>query len=308
VLLGPSGCGKSTVLKIISGLETQDGGHVVLDGRTIDKLNPEKRSTAMVFQKSLLFRNMTVAENIGFAPRLNRTMGRAELKRKTEEILELLHLEGLGKKRATELSGGQEQRVSLGRALMTKPKLLLLDEPLSALDANLKWALLSHIRELNQKLGATMIYVTHDQKEASAIATRIAFLNGGKILRCVEPYEFYSHPTSKLEADFFGWENYILAKKDRTHICCPLDDFVLEGLNVEDGQVLLCVRPEAAENIAGGRLRGTVAAVLPQGMETVYEVVCKEVRLKLVISARYTFNIGEEMAFDLNPEMMWCVK
>lgn len=307
VILGASGCGKTTALKIVSGLERQDRGHVILDGRTIDKLNPEQRSTAMVFQKSLLFRNMTVEENINFSPRLNRTMSKAELKRKTGEMLELLHLEGFGKKRATELSGGQEQRVSLGRALMTEPKLLLLDEPLSALDVNLKWALLSHIRELNQRFGATMLYVTHDQKEAAAVATRIAFLHNGKMTRCAQPYEFYAHPVSKAEADFFGWENYLPAAKEGSRVRCALGDFLIDGTDIRDGQVLLCVRPEAAENIGGGSLRGVVSSMLPQGIETVYEVLCQGARLKLVMNARYAFSAGEEMTFDLNPQMMWCV-
>jgi ABC-type sugar transport system ATPase subunit len=308
VLLGASGCGKSTALKIISGLERQDSGHVILDGKTIDDLSTEKRSTAMVFQKSLLFRNMTVAENIGFAPRLNRTMSKPELKKKTEEMLELLHLEGMEKKRATELSGGQEQRVSLGRALMAEPKLLLLDEPLNALDVNLKWSLLSHIRELNQRLGATMIYVTHDQKEAAAIATRIAFLHGGKITRCAEPYEFYSHPSSREEADFFGWENYVPAEKSGVHASCSIGDFHIEGLDLRDGPLTLCIRPEAARGIGGGSLRGSVVSAMPQGMDTMYEIMCGEARLTLAFSARYSFSVGEEISFDLDPQMMWCVK
>ena len=308
VLLGESGCGKTTVLKVISGLERQDGGHIVLDGRTIDMLNPEKRSTAMVFQKSLLFRNMTVAENINFAPRLNRTIDTAELRQKTEEMLLLMHLEGLGKKRVTLLSGGQEQRVTLGRALMTAPKLLLLDEPLSSLDLNLKWELLSHIKELNRQLGTTMLYVTHDQKEASAIASRIAFLSGGVITRCAKPYEFYTQPASKTEADFFGWGNYIPAEKEGARVHCAVGSFIIENASLEDGRVTLCVRPEAALNIGGGSLRGFVSSVMPQGLETVYDVICKGTKLKLVLNARHVFGVGEEMTFDLNSQMMWCVK
>jgi ABC-type sugar transport system ATPase subunit len=223
-------------------------------------------------------------------------------------MLELLHLEGLGAKRVTELSGGQEQRVSLGRALMTEPKLLLLDEPLSALDVNLKWALLSHIRELNRRLKATMLYVTHDQKEAAAVATRVAFLHKGKITRCAKPYEFYSRPGSKTEADFFGWENCIPAEKKGARVRCAAGDFVINGVNVEDGRVWLCVRPEAAENIGGGVRRGIVTSVMPQGIETVYEVLCEGVGLRLTMNARHAFGVGEEMMFDLNPQMMWCVK
>jgi ABC-type sugar transport system ATPase subunit len=308
VILGASGCGKTTLLKIVSGLERQDEGHVVLDGRTIDALAPERRSAAMVFQKSLLFRNMTVAENINFAPRLNRTVGKSELKRKTEAMLELLHLDGLGAKRVTELSGGQEQRVSLGRALMTEPKLLLLDEPLSALDVGLKWALLAHIKELNRKLGTTMLYVTHDQKEAAAAANRIAFLHQGKITRCAEPHVFYSRPASKAEADFFGWDNCIPAEKKGTRIRCAMGDFALKGVGLEDGGMSLCIRPEAAENIGAGAFRGRIASVLPQGIDTVYEVVCRGIRLKLILRAQYLFSVGEEISFDINNAMIWGVK
>jgi ABC-type sugar transport system ATPase subunit len=306
VILGASGCGKTTALKIVSGLERQDRGQVVLDGRVLDGLRTEKRSTAMVFQKSLLFRNMTVAENINFAPRLARAMSKAELKRKTDEMLELLQLGGLGEKRATELSGGQEQRVSLGRALMANPKLLLLDEPLSALDVNLKQALLLHIKELNGRFGATMLYVTHDQKEAAAVASRIAFLHGGKITRCAKPYAFYSRPASKAEADFFGWENRIPAEKRGARIRCAIGDFVTECGDVADGKVLFCVRPEAAERVGLGSLRGLVSSVMPQGAETAYEVICNGTRLKLTLRARHAFGVGEEMAFDLDPRMMWC--
>jgi ABC-type sugar transport system ATPase subunit len=307
VILGASGCGKTTALKIVSGLERQDAGHVILDGRTMDLLNPEKRSTAMVFQKSLLFRHMTVAENINFAPRLNRAMSKTELRQKTEEMLALLRLEGMGGKRVTELSGGQEQRVSLGRALMTEPKLLLLDEPLSALDVNLKWALLSHIKELNSKLGATMLYVTHDQKEAAAAAARIAFLHNGAITRCAKPYEFYSRPASQAEADFFGWENRVPAQKEGTRARCVLGSFVIDGASGRDGEVWLYIRPEAAENIGGGGLSGIVSSVMPQGIETVYEILCGGTRLKLAVSARYAFGAGETVTFDLNPRMMWPV-
>ncbi|MDR1329912.1 MAG: ABC transporter ATP-binding protein [Oscillospiraceae bacterium] len=328
VILGASGCGKTTALKIVSGLERQDSGRVVLDGGVLDGLPPEKRSTAMVFQKSLLFRNMNVEENLSFAPRLGcatepgikiarlrrgrplfggRLTPRSELRRKTDEMLELLHLEGFGKKRVTELSGGQEQRVSLGRALMAQPKLLLLDEPLSALDSGLKWSLLAHIKELGGKLGATMLYVTHDQKEASAVADRIAFLHNGAITRCAAPYEFYSRPSSKPEADFFGWENYIPAEKTGARVHCALGDFDIPGARAASGQALLCVRPEAAVNIGAGGIRGVVASVAPQGLETLYEVVCAGARLKLAINARHAFGAGEEIAFDLDAGMVWAI-
>ncbi|MDR2605804.1 MAG: ABC transporter ATP-binding protein [Oscillospiraceae bacterium] len=309
VILGASGSGKTTALKIVSGLERQDSGTVKLDGAIIDALRPEQRSTPMVFQKSLLFRNMTVAENISFAPRLNRTLSKQELRRKTAEMLELLRLDGLGSKRVSELSGGQEQRVSLGRALMTDPKLLLLDEPLSALDASLKWALLPRIRELNRRLGTTMLYVTHDQAEASAVASRIAFLHGGRVTRVAEPYAFYSRPSSRIEAEFFGWENFVPAVKSAAMVKCALGGFAPDGADsAADGSGFLCIRPEAAVNVGSGALRGVVCSALPQGLETLYSADCNGVTLKLSANSRRIYAPGEEFRFDLDPLMMWFVK
>ncbi|MDR3364616.1 MAG: ABC transporter ATP-binding protein [Clostridiales Family XIII bacterium] len=306
-ILGVSGCGKTTALKVVSGLERQDSGHVALGGQEMDGLAPEKRPIAMVFQKSLLFRNMTVAENINFAPRIGRGMGKKLLAQKTGEMLELMQLGGLGGKRATEISGGQEQRVSLGRALMTEPKLLLLDEPLSALDPGLKLALEAHIQEVNRKLGTTMLYVTHDQKEATRIASRIALMQNGRIVQCAKPQDFYAKPATKQVAEFFGWENFIPARKRGALVSSPLGEFAIEGAAAGDGGVLLCVRPEAATEIGRGRIKAVVRSVLPQGIETVYETDCSGARLKLSLNMRHSFSAGEEIRFDIDPQMVWCV-
>ncbi|MDR1603414.1 MAG: ABC transporter ATP-binding protein [Gracilibacteraceae bacterium] len=310
-LLGASGSGKTTLLKIVSGLESQDKGRVVLDGKILDGLPPEKRSTAMVFQKSLLFRHLTVAENINFAPRLNRAFERAELRARTSAMLELLHLEGYGRKRVTELSGGQEQRVSLGRALMTEPSLLLLDEPLSALDINLKWALLMEIRELNVRLGQTMLYVTHDQKEAAAVANRVAFLDGGRLARVARPHEFYSRPLSLAEAKFFGWENFIPCSLENGRLRSAMGEYALPGLALgayRPGEgYYMCIRPEAAKNVGSGAWSGVVKSALPQGLGTLCEIECRGETLKLVLPARFVHHPGESVSFDLDPELFWVV-
>jgi len=230
VLLGASGCGKSTVLKCIAGLEDAQQGTVSIDGERMEGVPPEKRPVAMVFQKALLFRNMTVEQNVNFAPRVNRSMRKDELARKTSEMLELVGLGGMEKKKATALSGGQEQRVSLARALMVEPKLLLLDEPLSALDASLRESMQGYIRQLNRETGTTMLLVTHDQQEAIALADRIAVMHDGAIVQVGAPHEFYERPRTEYVASFFGWKNFTPATRAGSTVKCALGTFEIPGL------------------------------------------------------------------------------
>lgn len=261
VLLGSSGCGKTTLLKTIAGLEEQDAGSIVIDGVDMAGVRTEKRPIAMVFQKSLLFRNMTVEQNINFAPRVNRTMSKAEYQKRTEELLELIDMPGMGKKRATELSGGQEQRVSLARALMTQPKVLLLDEPLSALDAKLRVSMRQHIRRLNAETGTTMVFVTHDQQEAVEMASRIALMHDGRILQYARPQEFYTHPASYEVAEFFNWKNYVPAMKVGPRVACALGEFLFPTSDLPDGPCVLCIRPEAARVVQASGCDGAAGGV-----------------------------------------------
>lgn len=260
VLLGSSGCGKTTLLKTIAGLEEQDAGSIVIDGVDMAGVRTEKRPIAMVFQKSLLFRNMTVEQNINFAPRVNRTMSKAEYQKRTEELLELIDMPGMGKKRATELSGGQEQRVSLARALMTQPKVLLLDEPLSALDAKLRVSMRQHIRRLNAETGTTMVFVTHDQQEAVEMASRIALMHDGRILQYARPQEFYTHPASYEVAEFFNWKNYVPAMKVGPRVACALGEFLFPTSDLPDGPCVLCIRPEAARVVQASGCDGAAGS------------------------------------------------
>jgi ABC-type Fe3+/spermidine/putrescine transport system ATPase subunit len=307
VILGASGCGKTTVLKIIAGLEQQEHGRIMIDGECMDRLPAEKRPIAMVFQKALLFPHMNVEKNINFAPRVNRSMDKQELRRRTDEMLDLVHLEGFGKKRVTQLSGGQEQRVSLARALITNPKILLLDEPLSALDANLKLTMQSQIKELNRRLGATMLLVTHDQQEAVAVADRIALMQNGHMIQYAKPAEFYTRPASKDAAVFFGWENFIPALRRGKRVSAAIGEFLIDDVKLGDGKVTLCVRPEAAINIGTGSLAAAVTAVQPRGVQTAYETVCNGRALKFVLSARHVYNTSDVLHFDLDPDMVWAV-
>ncbi|HNV22635.1 MAG TPA: ABC transporter ATP-binding protein [Candidatus Hydrogenedentes bacterium] len=194
-LLGPSGCGKTTTLRIAAGLETPDSGTVAFDGRDVTHLAPEKRNAAMVFQSYALFPHMSVFENVAFGLRA-RKMPRAELAARVEESLALVQLAGMGKRDVTELSGGQQQRVALARALAVHPRILLLDEPLSNLDAELRFSTRQQLAELQKRLGITAIYVTHDQEEALALAQRIAVLKDGACHQIGSPDEILHQPAT----------------------------------------------------------------------------------------------------------------
>ena len=194
-LLGPSGCGKTTTLRIAAGLETPDSGTVAFDGRDVTHLAPEKRNAAMVFQSYALFPHMSVFENVAFGLRA-RKMPRAELAARVEESLALVQLAGMGQRDVTELSGGQQQRVALARALAVHPRILLLDEPLSNLDAELRFSTRQQLAELQKRLGITAIYVTHDQEEALALAQRIAVLKDGACHQIGSPDEILHQPAT----------------------------------------------------------------------------------------------------------------
>src|SRR5262245_57282401 len=214
-LLGPSGCGKTTVLKVVAGLLAPASGDVRFDGVSVLPIPAERRRATMVFQKPLLFPHMTVAENVGFGLKMRR-MKKDEIAPRVAEALKMVKLEGYERRRPHELSGGQEQRVTLARALITEPRVLLLDEPFSALDENLRGEMRLLVRELQQRLRITTIFVTHDQREALAVADRIALLLDGRIEQFGEPRELLLNPYSARAARFFGWILLEGERKDRT--------------------------------------------------------------------------------------------
>ena len=203
VLLGPSGCGKSTTLRLIAGLETADGGRVVIDGRDVTKLPPAQRSIAMVFQSYALFPHLTVAENILFGLHVRRVPA-ADCRTRLARVAELLGLTALLARKPSQLSGGQQQRVALGRAIINEAPVCLMDEPLSNLDAQLRAEMRLEIRALQRKLGITMVYVTHDQVEAMSMADRVILLNGGRIEQNGTPVALYERPANAFVARFIG--------------------------------------------------------------------------------------------------------
>ena len=207
-LLGSSGCGKTTTLRIIAGLEQPDAGSVWLDGREVTGLEPNQRDVNTVFQNYALFPHMNVAENIGYGLKLKK-VPKSEIRKKVSQMLELVQLEGYEKRKPSELSGGQKQRVAIARALVNNPKVLLLDEPLGALDLQLRRVMQIELKHLQKKLGITFIYITHDQEEAINMSDRIAVMRDGRIEQIGTPDEIYNHPKTSYVATFVGNANIL---------------------------------------------------------------------------------------------------
>ncbi len=201
--LGPSGCGKTTVLRMVAGFEKPDSGAIIVDGRDVTGLRSNQRSIGMVFQAYALFPNLTVAENVGFGLKVA-GVARAAAAERVAEMLALIGLSDLGGRYPFQLSGGQQQRVALARALAPRPQVLLLDEPLSALDAKIRVSLRNEIREIQQRLGITTIFVTHDQEEALSISDRIVVMNGGIAEQTGSPFDIYNRPRTRFVANFVG--------------------------------------------------------------------------------------------------------
>jgi putative spermidine/putrescine transport system ATP-binding protein len=265
--LGPSGCGKTTTLRMIAGFETPTSGEILIEGREITGLRANKRNIGMVFQAYALFPNMTVAENVGFGLKV---AGRApaEIRSRVDELLEMIQLPHLRGRYPYQLSGGQQQRVSLARALAPSPRILLLDEPLSALDARIRVSLREEIRALQRKLGITTIFVTHDQEEALSMSDRVVVMNDGMIEQVGAPFEIYNQPSTRFVASFIGTLNVFNGRVvEPGSGALDLDGqpiFAARGL--EDANIgdirALALRPEALHIGAGEAGRNTVNGVI----------------------------------------------
>jgi putative spermidine/putrescine transport system ATP-binding protein len=268
-LLGPSGCGKTTILRMIAGFEYPDTGRILVEGKDVTDIPPNKRQIGMVFQAYALFPNMNVADNIGFGLKVA-GRPRAEREARTEEMLKLIGLAGYGKRFPFELSGGQQQRIALARALAPSPSMLLLDEPLSALDAKIRVSLREQIREIQRELGITTVFVTHDQEEALSISDRIVVLNAGSVEQFGQPFDIYNRPQTRFVATFVGTLNTLEATVvDPAAQTVAIDGrtFGIPALpaTATAGQAIsLTMRPEAVSLSTEGRdirLEGRVAEV-----------------------------------------------
>ena len=260
VLLGPSGCGKSTTLRIIAGLENATAGQVFVDGKDVTQQPPAQRGISMVFQNYALFPHLSVADNITFGLSVRKVEAQ-ETARRLAATAELLGLDKLLARRPSQLSGGQQQRVALGRALVAQTKVCLMDEPLSNLDAQLRQEMRHELRELQQRLGLTVVYVTHDQTEAMSMADQVVLLNKGRIEQCAPPRAMYAQPATTFAARFIGTPAMNLLR---------LDKGCIAGSNVAVGQAsssLLGIRPEAVT--LGGQVPATVQSLEYLGADLV---------------------------------------
>jgi len=284
-LLGPSGCGKTTLLRLIAGFNAPDEGEIRFDGARVNEMPPDERGIGMVFQNYALWPHMTVFENVSYGLKL-RKIGRAEIDERVKGVLEKVKLGGLGGRYPGQLSGGQQQRVALARALVLNPRILLLDEPLSNLDAKVRIQVRAEIRKLQKELGITTIYVTHDQEEALTLSDRIAVFNQGIVQQVGPPKELYERPANRFVADFIGINNMIEgsveaidAGERRLRVKTVLGELAAlydERFKAGD-RCVLCVRPENASvdgEAAAGRnaLKGRIAFAAYMGNTLRYDV------------------------------------
>ncbi len=264
-LLGPSGCGKSTLLRCIAGLTGVNGGQIILDGQDLLPLTPQKRGIGMVFQSYALFPNMNVAQNVAFGLRMQKIKG-SEAEERVKQVLELVELNDFAARYPHQLSGGQCQRVALARSLVTRPRLLLLDEPLSALDARIRKHLREQIRSIQQELGLTTLFVTHDQEEALVMSDRIVLMNAGKIVQSGNAESLYSAPVDAFAAEFIG--NYNL-----------LDADVASRLLLRPINSRVAIRPEAIQLGAQGAIEGQIHSHRLLGNVIRYRIEARGVEL-----------------------------
>jgi iron(III) transport system ATP-binding protein len=315
-LLGPSGCGKSTLLRLIAGLHEPSEGRVLFNDRDVTALGTEKRNAVMCFQSYALWPHMSVRENVRFGLQV-RKVSKPDQDRRIDEVLKLVQMEALADRKPNQLSGGQQQRVALARALAVQPDCLLLDEPLSNLDAKLRHEMRSEIRRICKTAGFTTIYVTHDQKEALSVADRIAVLKGGRLAQVGTPDELYHRPNSSFVADFIGQTNLIpgkLARRDEKHwlVETPVGNVTAALANAPTGidggaEVLVSIRPEQMQIARNGRVGGENRMV-GRPVETTFlgeasehVLLVNDHRLK-VISAPPLFHVPEQLTVEFDPE------
>jgi putative spermidine/putrescine transport system ATP-binding protein len=307
-LLGPSGCGKTTTLRLLAGLEDTDTGSITVAGRDITRLPASKRDMGMVFQAYSLFPHMTVRQNAAFGLRLRRVSA-AERDKRALEMLELVGLSAQADRYPHQLSGGQQQRVALARALAIEPQVLLLDEPLSALDAKVRAQLRDQIRRIQLEVGITTLFVTHDQEEALAIADRVGVMREGRIEQLAPPTEVYSRPATSFVAEFVGLTNRLDGEVSGGQVTVRGCTLPLMEDNVPDGRVVALVRPEAVTMASDASeesspLVGTVIAITFLGATSRVTVDLGDttVLAQLATSDATALSAGSQVALTIRPD------
>jgi putative spermidine/putrescine transport system ATP-binding protein len=312
--LGPSGCGKTTTLRMIAGFETPTAGTILVNGENITNKPANQRNVGMVFQSYGLFPNLTALDNIGFGLKI-RKRPRAQIEKKARELLDLIHLPDKGGSYPYQLSGGQQQRVALARALAIEPQVLLLDEPLSALDAKIRVELRAEIRSIQKKLGITAIYVTHDQEEALSLSDRVVVMNQGRIEQEGSPFEIYNFPSGRFVASFVGTLNMVEAYvRDTAQGILALDEQeVCTGASITKGangeKVMLAIRPEMI-SLGQSQNGSNVLHGQIENLTFLGSVVRTQVRLRKSMVFFDTFNnpnltlpkVGEHVQINFPPE------
>ena len=302
-LLGPSGCGKTTTLKILAGFENSDIGKVLFNDEDISALPPYKRQLNTVFQKYALFPHMNVYENIAFGLKIKK-VSKNEIDKKVSEMLKLVALEGFEKRAIDSLSGGQQQRVAIARALVNEPKVLLLDEPLGALDLKLRKEMQSELKRIQQRLGITFIFVTHDQEEALTMSDTIIVMNKGVIQQMGSPEDIYNEPANAFVADFIGESNIVngtMLEDLKVEFCDHVFTCVDKGFNTNEA-VDVVIRPEDIEITSpeNGMITGKVNSVKFKGVH--YEIEVLEHEHKWIVHNIKNAEIGAMVGLNISPE------
>ena len=297
-LLGPSGCGKTTTLKIIAGFEYADDGKVIFEGKDINNTPPYQRPVNTVFQKYALFPHMNIYEIIAFGLRIKK-LPKEEIDRKVKEMLKLVALEGYENRKVDSLSGGQQQRIAIARALVNEPKVLLLDEPLGALDLKLRQEMQIELKRMQQKLGITFIFVTHDQEEALSMSDTIVVMNKGKIQQMGTPEDIYNEPKNSFVARFIG--DGIMLDDFKVEFCGKLFDCVDKGFEKNEN-IEVVIRPEDIKMVEPneGMLKGIVTSTVFKGVH--YEILVKENDRVWMLHNTKSAEVGSELGMDIYPE------
>ena len=308
-LLGPSGCGKTTTLRIIAGFLEPDAGEVIFEDKCINGVPAHERQLNTIFQRYALFPHLNVYDNIAFGLRL-RKMPESEIKAKVEEMLELVDLKGFNRRKIDSLSGGQQQRVAIARALAVDPRVLLLDEPLGALDLKLRKDMQVELKKIQQRLGITFIYVTHDQEEALSMSDKIIVMDHGEIQQVDRPEDIYNEPANAFVADFIGESNILdgVMKKDfKIEFSGHVFDCVDKGFK-EDELVDVVIRPEDVDitTVKDGMISGTVTNVTFKGVH--YEIIVDVGGFKWMIQTTDYAKVGKKIGLIIKPDEIHVMK
>ena len=302
-LLGPSGCGKTTLLRILGGFETPDSGDIIFDGKNINNLPPNRRQLNTVFQKYALFSHMSIAENIAFGLKI-KGKSKGYIRDKIHYALKLVNLEGYGDRTPDSLSGGQQQRIAIARAIVNEPKVLLLDEPLGALDLKLRQDMQYELIRLKNELGITFVYVTHDQEEALSMSDTVVVMNNGEIQQIGSPTDIYNEPENRFVAGFIGESNIIEGTMIRDYLVA-FDGFEFECVDkgFEDNEEIeVVLRPEDLDIVDPGqaKIRGIVRNITFKGVH--YEILIEtKLRTYMVHTTDYA-EVGREVGLKFGPE------